>query len=485
MSSIFAGTAKLRRIVGEARAPGRACFSRALESLGYGAAGGSQVRILMSAACRVPFACGVARPVILFPKAASGWPAERIRAVLAHELAHVRRLDFLTRLVSRVVCSLFWFAPHLWAAHASLHVEQEKAADAFTVTAGTKPADYARHLLDLARVLQRPDPLLAGLFALGLRRSALERRVVDILRMRGGGDQGVSPRFFAPRFLRPFALCVLCALPLLFINPAFKATRRDSPVPPALALENIAGTWIREASEGASSDLCDIEKIVVDVDGKAEYWRHKTNMGPHYCGLYEVEKAWTEPDGCLYCRVRRKRTAGSVSVSTELWRLDRSGKVLEIVLISGTQDEFPEKIDPNLARSGPANYIRYTRGDSARGTAAAGGVGETPGAAAGGAGETPGAAGGMEYWARVGDLGPNGRCVFEISESWADADGFLYCRARVSSACVGSCAELWKIHPSVRVWEKAFVLGKDKEFPDGVTPTPEDSFTCCAVYTRG
>jgi hypothetical protein len=299
----------------------------------------------------------------MFPEASSRWPEGRIRAVLAHELAHVRRMDYLTRLVSRAVCSVFWFAPHLWAAHGSLHVEQEKAADALTVRAGTKPADYARHLLDLARILRRPDPLRAGLFALDYRKSALELRVVHILRMRTGGDDGAPRRFFTPRSLKPFALCILCALPFLFLNPAFNGAHVRTPAPAALALEKIAGTWIQEASEG-QGQIREINKFVVNADGSAEIWYRVENICPNYRGFYTVEKAWTEPDGCLYCQTRRKRTAGAVSVSTELWRLDRSGMVLENVVMDGTLDEFPDRIDPGLTESGHVNYIRYTRGGS-------------------------------------------------------------------------------------------------------------------------
>jgi beta-lactamase regulating signal transducer with metallopeptidase domain len=525
LSSIVAGAVKLRKLLQGARSPGGSRFSRALEFLHSGAAGGRKVRLLTSGMCRVPFACGVLRPVILFPASSARWPVERIRAVLAHELAHVRRMDYLTRLVSRTVCSLFWFAPHLWAANARLHMEQEKAADAFTVRSGTKPDDYARHLLDLARVLKRSDSLLAGLFAPGNRKSALERRVVDILRMKAGS---VYAR--ATRFLRSFALCLLCAMPLLIFNPAFRGAGGSPAVSPAFtegasakeysqsgphskadvsaavvrvdpsdAFARIAGTWINEEYGNVYMIYREGQKFVVSTDGWAELWSKIDAMGPTYVAYYEIEKSWVDSEGRLYCQVRRKRTPSLPGVTTELWRLTPSGRVLELIYIHGTQEEFPVTIDPSAASAGHISYRIYYRGgddvpagrnsvDAAEALARMTGTWVN---ADYDTNTSPNvqkivikAGYRMEYWSRVGGLGPSGSGACEISKSWVGGDGCLYCEARVNAACNGECVELWKLDKSGKVWEKAFVLGKGKAFPDKVIPNPDDSFTYYAVYRR-
>lgn len=82
----------------------------------------------------------------------------------------------------------------------------------------------------------------------------------------------------------------------------------------------------------------------------------------------------------------------------------------------------------------------------------------------------------MEYWARVGDLEPARRCARKIVRSWIGSDGCLYCEVRVNTTCIGYCMELWKLDPSGKVWEMVFVLGKENEFPDRVSPGPNNSF---------
>ncbi len=385
LSSILVGVVKLRKLIRGARPLETPFFSRALKSLVSGTAWERKVRILTNCRCNVPFTCGVFRPVILFPSVSIHWPEEQLRAVLIHELAHVRRMDYLTQLVSRTVCALLWFAPHLWVAHSRLHMEQEKAADAFTVSAGTRPSEYARYLLELARILKRPDPLLAGLLSPGNRKSSLEKRVVAIMRMRSGAGHSRAVHFF-----RLFVFCLLCALPLLLLNPLSGGANRAPAVSkslesgaaslqdasggdtsvqrvlvdPAEAFESIAGSWINEEYENiCKTSYRKGQKFVLSGDGSAELWARIDAMGPCCRLCYEFEKCWIGSEGCLYCQVIRKRTSSSPGITTELWRLDQSGTVLELVFINGTQDEFPDRVDPSLASASHIYYWIYYRGE--------------------------------------------------------------------------------------------------------------------------
>ena len=385
LSSILVGVVKLRKLIQKARPPEVPFFSRALKSLVSGAAWERKVRILTSCRCNVPFTCGVFRPVILFPSVSIHWPEEWLRAVLIHELTHVRRMDYLTQLVSRTVCALLWFAPHLWVAHSRLHMEQEKAADAFTVRAGTRPSEYACYLLEFARILKQPDPLLTGFLSPGNRKSSLEKRVVAIMRMRSGAGHSRAVHFF-----RLFVFCLLCALPLLLLNPlsgganrapavsksleSGAASLQDAsggdtsvrrvPVDPAEAFESIAGSWINEEYENiCKTSYRKGQKFVMKVDGSAELWSRSDAMGPCCRLYYEIEKSWIGSDGCLYCQARRKRRSSSPCISTELWRLDQFGMLLELVFINGTQDEFPDRIDPSLAAASHIHYWIYYRGE--------------------------------------------------------------------------------------------------------------------------
>ena len=123
---------------------------------------------------------GVIRPIVLLPVDADTWSAERKRLVIAHELAHVTRQDWLMRLLAEVARSIHWFNPLFWIACARLRHESEYACDDVVLETGIAGTSYASHLVDLARTLRvhgrtwLPAPSIA-------RPSTLERRVRAML----------------------------------------------------------------------------------------------------------------------------------------------------------------------------------------------------------------------------------------------------------------------------------------------------------------
>ena len=69
---------------------------------------------LRQAGAPVPMTWGWRRPVVLLSDEARGWTEGRLRAVLLHELAHVRRRDWLSHRMADAVCALYWFHPLVW-----------------------------------------------------------------------------------------------------------------------------------------------------------------------------------------------------------------------------------------------------------------------------------------------------------------------------------------------------------------------------------
>jgi TonB family protein len=123
---------------------------------------------------------GVRRPVILLPRGASAWPVDRVRLVLAHELAHVERRDWLVQCAAELARACYWPNPLFWMACARLRMESEQACDDRVLAHGITGTSYASHLVDLARSFRAhgrtwlPAPSMA-------RPSTLERRVVAML----------------------------------------------------------------------------------------------------------------------------------------------------------------------------------------------------------------------------------------------------------------------------------------------------------------
>ncbi|MEO1367059.1 MAG: M56 family metallopeptidase [Acidobacteriota bacterium] len=131
---------------------------------------------------RVPVLCGVSRPRVVLPTAAAGWPSDRLRASLLHELAHQRHGDPWLDVGARFVGAVFFFHPGTWLARRALAREMEQVADAAAVDAGRAAGldgpTYGRILLDIARHAR-------GGLAPGLamaRRGGLETRLRALLR---------------------------------------------------------------------------------------------------------------------------------------------------------------------------------------------------------------------------------------------------------------------------------------------------------------
>jgi beta-lactamase regulating signal transducer with metallopeptidase domain len=136
-------------------------------------------RLLSSPLIEMPFACGVVQPTIVLPASAEGWSDSRRRAVLFHELAHVKRRDLVGHTLGRLACVFYWFHPLVWTAARRLRAESERACDDLVLSCGARASDYADHLLDIViSVRHHGAPATAMPMA---RRRELEGRVLAIL----------------------------------------------------------------------------------------------------------------------------------------------------------------------------------------------------------------------------------------------------------------------------------------------------------------
>src|SRR4051812_26847656 len=109
------------------------------------------VRLLSSPAVSTPLTWGWRSPVILLPEDAPDWADAHRRIVLRHELAHIARADCLAQLVAGVACAMYWFHPLVWITERRMRAECERACDDTVVSHGTPAAEYAAHLLEVAR----------------------------------------------------------------------------------------------------------------------------------------------------------------------------------------------------------------------------------------------------------------------------------------------------------------------------------------------
>lgn len=134
--------------------------------------------LLVSDELRSPISWGLLRStIVLSPKAVQA--VGEAEAIIAHELAHIARLDWAKLLASRVACALFWFNPLVWMLARESHQLREEAADDAVLMADIDGPDYATLLVGAAR----HDNKAALMAAHGVAPShgSLKRRITRVL----------------------------------------------------------------------------------------------------------------------------------------------------------------------------------------------------------------------------------------------------------------------------------------------------------------
>lgn len=94
--------------------------------------------------------CGLQRPTILLPAEASQWDGADRRAVLLHELSHLRRRDLWANALAAMATAAWWFHPLVWFLGHRGWMEQESACDNLVLMAGQPAPRYAELLMEMA-----------------------------------------------------------------------------------------------------------------------------------------------------------------------------------------------------------------------------------------------------------------------------------------------------------------------------------------------
>jgi bla regulator protein blaR1 len=133
---------------------------------------GIGVPVLSSHVSLEPGVFGIWRPVLLLPAGiADRLTPQQMRAIIAHELCHVRRHDNLASAIHMVVEAVFWFHPLVWWLGARLVEERERACDEDVLRMGNASADYAEGILNVCKFyLESPLACVSGVTGSDLRR---------------------------------------------------------------------------------------------------------------------------------------------------------------------------------------------------------------------------------------------------------------------------------------------------------------------------
>ncbi|HZU28766.1 MAG TPA: M56 family metallopeptidase [Bryobacteraceae bacterium] len=191
------------------------------------------VRVLMSAVVDSPAVIGFLRPAILVPAASLvSLSAGQLEAVLAHELAHIRRHDYLVNLLQSIAETLFFYQPAVWWVSARIRDERELCCDDLAVEICGDPLGYARALTQLER-FRATAPRLAVASAGG-------KLMYRIQRLAGVRDEPRASR--APAVLA-IGVAILCCL----LNLNWARAQQPAAANPVISRDAI---WVDTVKDG-------------------------------------------------------------------------------------------------------------------------------------------------------------------------------------------------------------------------------------------
>ncbi len=158
---LLVGWRATRALINDARLPVPASLARMFAELCRTLNVRGRVQLVLGERDGAPAVVGWLRPVVWLPFVAlTGLSPEQLRAVLAHELAHVRRYDFAVNVLQRCIESLLFYHPAVWLVSATIRAEREHCCDDAAVAACGDRFTYAAALVEL-EVARSGAPRLA------------------------------------------------------------------------------------------------------------------------------------------------------------------------------------------------------------------------------------------------------------------------------------------------------------------------------------
>jgi bla regulator protein blaR1 len=183
------------------------------------------VTLMESSLTIVPMVVGHIRPAVLFPVGLlTGLPSEQVELILMHELAHIRRHDYLVNTIQTFIEGLLFYHPAMWWLSKIIRAEREHGCDDMVVAAGHSAETYARALMSLET--SRSSIAESAIAATG---GSLMKRVRRLLYQPEPAATAWLPVCLVA-FLTIAAIVIITAQPA----PAVPPSRVEVPVAPAI-----------------------------------------------------------------------------------------------------------------------------------------------------------------------------------------------------------------------------------------------------------
>lgn len=298
---------------------------------------------LLRSDVEMPLTWGIIRPQILIPADAETWSTDRQRVVLLHELAHVRRWDWLTQTIAHMCCAIFWFNPLVWVADRRMRLERERACDDHVLTNGCWATDYASHLLEIARI-SRPSVFAARAAVAMAQPSWIENRLRVIL----ATDR--NRRRLKKRAVTVCALSFICLVLLIGVMRPTEAVE-----------EEVLLQQIRDAVL-IKSDPTEKPPIDAEVDSMMEQFTTRFKFGleltEKFFSIYpdskQLDEAWKHR---IVCQLRlNKNKQANAEIEAFLKAFAKSKYAPEVLSLKVDRFEQEGKYTEALAELDKINH---------------------------------------------------------------------------------------------------------------------------------
>jgi beta-lactamase regulating signal transducer with metallopeptidase domain len=178
---ITLGLAWVRRMRNVPQGPAQLAWQARLDAMAVHFLPGRSVALRLVDNLGSPVSAGWLRPVVLLPAGLiTRMPADLIEALLAHELAHIRRHDYLVNLLQNAIEAVLFYHPVVWWLSHRIRVEREQIADQLATEVACAPRRLALALSELSD-LQRAVPGLAVHMAQAANGNQLMSRIQRLL----------------------------------------------------------------------------------------------------------------------------------------------------------------------------------------------------------------------------------------------------------------------------------------------------------------
>lgn len=291
---------------------------------------------LLRSETKMPLTWGVFRPQVLVPADAENWAADRQRAVLLHELAHVQRWDWLTQTLTHISCAIYWFNPLVWVADRRMRLERERACDDHVLIGGFRAADYAEHLLEIAReTLPRAFTTRAAVAM--AQPSWIEKRLRVIL----ATDRNRRPVTKAAVFVGVLTVaCLVLPIGILRLAEAVEDQELLQQIREAIL-------WRPEPSESKPTD----GEMAVMMEQMTKRIENGLELSERFISMYpdsdKRDEAWRYKINCLLAL--RRQDEANAQMDAFLKAFPKSKYALEIIAIKTQLFEAEGKFEEALA----------------------------------------------------------------------------------------------------------------------------------------